>query len=78
MLIVWFVTRIMPFKKKLDQIVLYSTSTECFSDYVDADTVAMSMLFNKNVEESVCARQRKCRSDCVSDKDQAFEPVYRC
>ena len=36
--------------KKLDKILFYSVSKECFADYVDVDTVVMSMLFDRNLK----------------------------
>ena len=38
----------MPGTRKLDKILFYSTSKECFADYVDVDT-AMSMVFDRNL-----------------------------
>ncbi len=40
----------MPCSKKLNKILFYSTSKECFSDYVDVDTVVMSMLFDRRLK----------------------------
>ena len=40
----------MPCTKKLDKILFYSVSKECFADYVDVDTVVMSMLFDRNLK----------------------------
>ena len=39
----------MPGTRKLDKILFYSTSKECFADYVDVDTVVMSMVFDRNL-----------------------------
>ena len=36
--------------KKLDKNLFYSVSKECFADYVDVDTVVMSMLFDRNLK----------------------------
>ena len=43
--------RLMPFPKKSRQTNLsYSSSTKCFSEYIDADTAIMSMLFNPQLQ----------------------------
>ena len=42
----------MPCTKKLANILFYSTS-KCFSEYVDTDTVIMSTLLNRNLKVSV-------------------------
>ena len=58
----------MPGTRKLDEILFYSTSKECFADYVDVDTVVMSMVFdwNLNVPDAESAVQIPNRAKAKS------------
>ena len=49
-LISTYVHRILPCTKRLDKILFYSNSKGCFSDYVDVDTVVMSILFDRTLK----------------------------
>ena len=53
----------MPCATKVGELLVYSTSQMCFSAYVDADTVIMSMIFNTaltvpDVESAVQIKNR--------------------
>ena len=56
--------RIIPLPVKCGELLFKSTTSECFKSFVSADTVVMSMLFNKElkVPDNLSERQLKQRS----------------
>ena len=55
--------RVMPCATKVGDLLFYSTSKMCFSENVDANTVVMSMIFNRaltvlEVESAVQLKNR--------------------